>query len=79
MNLTRKILFALQADWYTHPRSLTLQSIDKPPIWMGLIQLLKASALAHWDKDDTIKPLASFLAANLAERVYSLLLRPRNP
>ncbi|TFK65264.1 beach-domain-containing protein [Pluteus cervinus] len=53
MGVVRKLLFALQTDWYQH---------DMLPF---LIEAIKAAALAHFSKDDAIKPIVSYIAANL--------------
>ena len=55
MGIVRKLLFALQTDWYQ------LESIP----W--LIQSLKVVAQAHFTADDAIKPIVSYMAANLQE------------
>ena len=71
MGLVRKLLFALQADWYSQD------------VLVPLLEALKVAARACFDKDDTIKPLVSYLAANLPESklrlVFILLfLCPKN-
>lgn len=53
LGLVRRLLFALQTNWYGR------EAIP----W--LIEALKVSALANFTKDDAIKPLVSYLAANL--------------
>jgi hypothetical protein len=55
MGLVRKLLFALQADWYSQD------------ILVSLLEALKVATKANFDKDDTIKPMISYLAANLPE------------
>jgi hypothetical protein len=55
MGLVRKLLFALQADWYSQD------------ILVHLLEELNAAAKANFDKDNTIKPIISYLAANLPE------------
>jgi hypothetical protein len=55
MDLVRKLLFALQADWYSQD------------VFDLLLEALKVAAKASFDKDDTIKPMVSYLAANLPE------------
>jgi hypothetical protein len=63
MDLVRKLLFALQADWYSQD------------VFDLLLEALKVAAKASFDKDDTIKPMVSYLAANLPEsKVYFMLL-----
>ena len=59
MGLVRKLLFALQADWYSQD------------VLVPLLDALKVAARASFDKDDTIKPLVSYLAANLPESKLS--------
>ncbi|TFK36229.1 hypothetical protein BDQ12DRAFT_737089 [Crucibulum laeve] len=53
--LVRKLLFALQMDWY-HRESMGY-----------LLDALCISWEAHFSKDDAIKPVVSFIAANLQE------------
>lgn len=55
MGLVRKLLFVLQTDWYHH---------DTIPYVMDA---LRAAMQAHFSQDDTIKPIVSYLAANLHE------------
>ena len=55
MGLVPKLLFALQADWYSQD------------VLVPLLEALKVAAIASFDKDDTIKPMVSYLAANLPE------------
>lgn len=55
MGLVRKLLFALQSDWYSQD------------ILVHLLVALKVAAKVNFDKDNTIKPLVSYLAANLPE------------
>lgn len=64
MNFVRKLLFALQTDWYQH---------DTIPF---VVEALKISAQANFSKDDAIKPIVSYLAANLQEgwRMYKSYL-----
>jgi hypothetical protein len=58
MGLVRKLLFVLQTDWYHH---------DTIP---HVMDALKAAMQAHFSQDDTIKPIVSYLAANLHEGLY---------
>lgn len=51
----RKLLFVLQTRWYS---SELIPSV---------IQVIKTAAKAHFSSDDTIKPIVSYLAANLQE------------
>lgn len=53
MNIVRKFLFAIQTDWYQ------LETIP----WV--IETLKLVAESHFSTDEVIKPLVSYLAANL--------------
>lgn len=52
----------IQTDWY-HPDCLPF-----------LIDALRSGARALWTKDDTIKPLVSYLAANLQEGEFGHLV-----
>lgn len=53
--VVRKLLFVLQMEWY-------------PEEMIGdLIGALKVVAQTHFSTDETIKPLVSYLAANLHE------------
>jgi hypothetical protein len=60
MDLVRKLLFALQADWYSQD------------VLVPLLEALKVAARASFDKDDTIKPMVSYLAANLPESKFEM-------
>ncbi|KIK63270.1 hypothetical protein GYMLUDRAFT_196894 [Collybiopsis luxurians FD-317 M1] len=55
IGLVRRLLFVLQTDWY-HQDCLPF-----------LMDALKSGAQALWTKEDAIKPLVSYLAANLQE------------
>ena len=55
MGVVRKMLFALQTNWYSQ---------DMIP---NLISALQCVAQSWFSADDTIKPIVSFLAANLHE------------
>lgn len=55
MSLVRKLLFALQTDWYP------LESMP------GLVEALKVIAEANFSADEAVKPIVAFLAANLHE------------
>ncbi|KAK7442741.1 Beige protein-like 1 [Stygiomarasmius scandens] len=57
MGLVRRLLFVIQTDWY-HTESL---------VW--LMDALKATMQALWTKDETIKPIVSYLAANLQDDI----------
>ncbi|KAJ7337518.1 beach-domain-containing protein [Mycena albidolilacea] len=56
VGLVRKLLFALQTNWY------------QPEVIPYVIEALKAAALANFSKEEAIKPLVSYLAANLHEQ-----------
>ena len=62
MGLVRKLLFVLQTDWYLH---------DSIPF---VVEALKMAAQAHFSKDDAIKPIVSYLAANLQEGPFMMAL-----
>ncbi|KAG7089658.1 hypothetical protein E1B28_011318 [Marasmius oreades] len=53
LGLVRRLLFALQTDWYQHD-SLRF-----------VVDALRIAAETSFTKDDAIKPLVSYLAANL--------------
>lgn len=53
MNIVRKLLFVLQTDWY---------QVDMVPF---VVETLAMTAKAHFSKDEAIKPIVAFLAANL--------------
>jgi hypothetical protein len=55
MSVVRKLLFALQADWY-HGELLN-----------NLMEVLHVTVEMMFSKEDTIKPLVSYLAAHLHE------------
>ncbi|KAK7049866.1 Beige protein-like 1 [Paramarasmius palmivorus] len=55
LGLVRRLLFVLQTDWYQH---------DSLPF---VVDALKVAAEAIFTKDDAIKPIVSYLAANLHE------------
>ncbi|KAF5370942.1 hypothetical protein D9615_009793 [Tricholomella constricta] len=55
LGLVRKLLFVLQTDWFQN---------DMIPYVMDA---LKAATQAQFSKDDTIKPIVAYLAANLHE------------
>jgi hypothetical protein len=57
IGLVRRLLFVLQTDWY-QGESLGF-----------LMDAFKVVMNALWTKDETIKPVVSFLAANLQEGV----------
>jgi hypothetical protein len=56
VGLVRKLLFALQTNWY------------QPEVIPYVVEALKAAALANFSKEEAIKPLVSYLAANLHEQ-----------
>ncbi|KII85493.1 hypothetical protein PLICRDRAFT_44793 [Plicaturopsis crispa FD-325 SS-3] len=53
MGIVRKLLFALQTEWYQH---------DMVPF---VVEALRVTAEAHFSTDVAIKPIVSYLAANL--------------
>ncbi|KAJ7201121.1 beach-domain-containing protein [Mycena pura] len=53
IGLVRKLLFALQTNWYP------------PEVIPFVIQALKSAAQANFSKEEAIKPIVSYLAANL--------------
>lgn len=55
MSLVRKLLFALQTDWYP---------VESMP-W--LVEALRVIAEANFSADEVVKPIVAFLAANLHE------------
>ncbi|KAK0186450.1 beach-domain-containing protein [Armillaria mellea] len=55
LGLIRRLLFALQTEWYQHD------------IIAHLIEVLKAAAQANFSKEETIKPMVSYIAARLNE------------
>lgn len=57
LGLVRKLLFVLQTEWYSH---------DTIPLIVGA---LKVAAQAKFSADDAIKPIISYLAANLHEGI----------
>lgn len=61
MGIVRKLLFVLQTDWYPN---------ETLPF---LLEALKVVAEANFSVDDAIRPIVSYLAANLQERTrYAL-------
>lgn len=55
LGLVRKLLFVLQTNWYEQE---SLSSV---------LAALKSACQANFSKDETIKPVVSYLAANLHE------------
>jgi hypothetical protein len=55
MAIVRKLLFALQTEWY---------DLDRIP---DIVKALKVVAQAHFSADDTVKPIVAYLAATLHE------------
>ncbi|KAJ7700350.1 beach-domain-containing protein [Mycena rosella] len=53
IGLVRKLLFALQTNWY------------QPEVVPYVIEALKSAAQANFSKEEAIKPIVSYLAANL--------------
>lgn len=66
MNIVRKLLFAVQADWY-HGDML-----------QGVIDVLAVVAEMIFSKEETIKPIVSYLAANLPEGTVSGAASPHS-
>lgn len=67
MNIVRKLLFAVQADWY-HGDML-----------QGVIDVLAVVAEMIFSKEETIKPIVSYLAANLPEGASAVRTRKARP
>jgi len=65
MGVVRKVLFALQADWYHG------DLVD------NMMEVLKVTAETMFSKEETIKPLVSYLAANLHEGMFDTRPVPR--
>ncbi|KAH7869966.1 uncharacterized protein C8R40DRAFT_1176079 [Lentinula edodes] len=65
IGLVRRLLFVLQTDWYSDVHGPDSQNPESTLPF--LMDALKAGAKALWTKDDAIKPLVSYLAANLQE------------
>jgi hypothetical protein len=57
LGLVRKLLFVLQTEWYSH---------DTIPF---VVDALRVVAQANFSADDAIKPIISYLAANLHEGI----------
>lgn len=57
LNVVRKLLFALQTKLYSH---------DTIPF---VVEALKVVAQANFSADDAVKPIVSYLAANLHEGI----------
>lgn len=55
MSLVRKLLFALQTDWYG------MDSVQ----WV--VEALRVVAEANFSGNDAVKPIVAYLAANLHE------------
>lgn len=60
LSLVRKFLFVLQTDWYQH---------DTIPF---VVEALTVAIQANFSADDAIKPIISYLAANLHEGAPSI-------
>ncbi|KAJ3905440.1 hypothetical protein F5879DRAFT_742889 [Lentinula edodes] len=65
IGLVRRLLFVLQTDWYSDVHGPDFENSESSLPF--LMDALKAGAKALWTKDDAIKPLVSYLAANLQE------------
>ena len=57
MGIVRRLLFVLQTEWYHH---------DMLPF---IVEALRVVAQAHFTQQDAIKPIVSYLAANLHEGI----------
>ncbi|KAF7329558.1 hypothetical protein MKEN_00218700 [Mycena kentingensis (nom. inval.)] len=53
VGLVRRLLFALQTSWYA------------PEVVVHVVQALKSAAQASFSKEEAIKPIVAYLAANL--------------
>ncbi|KAK0199746.1 beach-domain-containing protein [Desarmillaria ectypa] len=58
LGLIRRLLFVLQMEWYQHD------------IIPHLIEVLKVAAQANFAKEETIKPMVSYIAARLNEATF---------
>lgn len=61
LGLVRRLLFVLQTEWF-----------DAGSV-AYVVTALKAAAQANFSKDDTIKPLVSYIAANIYDGQFSSL------
>jgi len=61
LGLVRKLLFVLHTEWYSH---------NTIPF---VVEALKVAAQSNFSADDAIKPIISYLAANLHEGISFLL------
>jgi hypothetical protein len=60
LSVAKKVLFAIQANWY------------KGEVAGGLIEVLRLALESNFSNDEAIKPVVSYLAANLHESTWSL-------
>ena len=58
MGVVRKLLFVLQTDWYA------------PDVLPFLLETIRVVSEANFSIDDAIRPIVSYLAANLHEGEY---------
>jgi hypothetical protein len=58
MGLVRKLLFVLQTEWYS------------PEMVPTVVETLKVAAQSHFGAEEAIKPILTYLAANLQEGTY---------
>ncbi|EIN04780.1 beach-domain-containing protein [Punctularia strigosozonata HHB-11173 SS5] len=65
-SVVRNLLFVLQTEWY--PRDM----------WQYVIEALEVAAVADFSTDRAIKPIISYLAANLHEADVAPLPSPRS-
>jgi hypothetical protein len=56
--LVRKLLFVLQTEWYS------------PDMLPAVVEAIRVSANANFVADEAIKPILTYLAANLHEGWY---------
>lgn len=55
MGLVRKLLFVLQTDWYDMGMA------------RDIVSILREIVVKKWNRDDIVKPIVAYLAANLHE------------
>jgi len=64
IGLVRRLLFVLQTDWF------------QQDMLSFVMCALKVAMQAQFTKDDTIKPVVSYLAANLHESMFTRSVVP---
>ncbi|KAH8809671.1 beach-domain-containing protein [Flagelloscypha sp. PMI_526] len=73
MGLVRRLLFALQTDWYDakdakhEANGIEEKKEGKEGLVEHLVEAIRVAADSNFGKDEAIKPLVSYLAANLHE------------